>query len=199
MNRTERRSASFSVQAFQWISNHNIFPSTPIFLILKSSFNDVSFHGSTQVPTPNIDAIANNGVKLMNYHVRTIPHTCTHNSHMLRFFSFFFFFLSPIARAHRTVPYMLHIQQATQMASYSSILGVTNCIRAFRMLLTCGSSYLLVCFAFTIFFCSFFFILPSTIILILIGPASVFSNASNFHVWKVRRTLYSNIFINPAG
>eukprot|EP00041_Stephanoeca_diplocostata_P029466 m.870442 g.870442 ORF g.870442 m.870442 type:complete len:534 (-) comp23566_c0_seq8:1823-3424(-) len=35
-------------------------------------FNDVSFHGSNQIPTPHIDSIANRGIKLMNYHVQPV-------------------------------------------------------------------------------------------------------------------------------
>jgi arylsulfatase A-like enzyme len=35
-------------------------------------FNDVSFHGSPQVPTPHIDAIAAEGVTLMDYHVQPV-------------------------------------------------------------------------------------------------------------------------------
>lgn len=35
-------------------------------------FNDVSFHGSPQVPTPNIDAISAEGVTLMDYHVQPV-------------------------------------------------------------------------------------------------------------------------------
>ena len=32
-------------------------------------FNDVSFHGSTQIPTPHLDALASGGLALYNYHV----------------------------------------------------------------------------------------------------------------------------------
>lgn len=35
-------------------------------------FNDVGFHGSTQIGTPNIDAIAKEGITLMNYHVQPV-------------------------------------------------------------------------------------------------------------------------------
>lgn len=35
-------------------------------------FNDVSFHGSSQIGTPHIDAIAADGVSLMNYHVQPV-------------------------------------------------------------------------------------------------------------------------------
>ena len=35
-------------------------------------FNDVSFHGSPQVPTPNIDSISKEGMTLMDYHVQPV-------------------------------------------------------------------------------------------------------------------------------
>jgi arylsulfatase A-like enzyme len=47
-------------------------PPLPTTVLQDLGFNDVSFHGSEQIGTPNIDAIANDGIKLMNYHVQPV-------------------------------------------------------------------------------------------------------------------------------
>lgn len=48
-------------------------PSNILLLLLDDlGFNDVSFHGSPQVPTPAMDAIAHSGLTLNHYHAQPV-------------------------------------------------------------------------------------------------------------------------------
>ena len=43
-----------------------------ILYFLLQGWDDVSFHGSDEIPTPNLDALAYDGILLSNYYVQPI-------------------------------------------------------------------------------------------------------------------------------
>ena len=49
--------------------NPNTAPNVIVIMVDDLGYQDVSFNGSTEIPTPNLDRIAANGIKFTNAHV----------------------------------------------------------------------------------------------------------------------------------
>jgi len=74
------RSLCVAIVALFFLLGHLVHGQRPNIVLLLADdlgWNDVSFHGSPQIPTPNIDEIAATGIRLNNYYVQPV---CSHTS-----------------------------------------------------------------------------------------------------------------------
>lgn len=84
-----------------------------LFLInccLLQGWDDVSFHGSPQIPTPTLDGLANSGVILNNYYVSPMD--------------------SPSRAAFMTGKYALNL--GNKFILFRNMMHRTNCVNALQ-------------------------------------------------------------------